>query len=237
MFADTKTKSFQEDISFLFQKVKDRKHFSFSKYADGEFKILKNEPITNCDNWTFCPNLHKEEHELLYKSFIYDHEDYIVGISCPCCQPIADVKWMRDRVRAKNVTWANLLVNGNYDFFKSNFFPEFDNWAGKVTLVANQTGLYKQMPFNVDSFIPIRIGSWQKPEVFDIIKKLKTQALEKDDQLFLFSGGPLGNILAHQLHLVNQNNTYLDIGSTINPWIVGNNRGYLNNNQNKICIW
>tara|TARA_R110000803_G_scaffold184182_5_gene246512 strand:- start:1075 stop:1785 length:711 start_codon:yes stop_codon:yes gene_type:complete len=234
---DIRTKSFQQDLRFIFNKIKNKKHFAFSKYADGEFKILKNEAITNCDNWTFCPNSHKEERGLLYESFLYNHEDYIVGVSCPCCQPISDVKWMRSKVKADNITWANLLVNGNYDFFKSNFFPEFDNWNGKVTLVANQIGLYKKMPFKVDSFIPIKIGSWQKPEVFDIIKKLKTQAIEQDDQLFLFSGGPLGNILAHQLHLVNQNNTYLDIGSTINPWIVGENRGYLNNNQNKICIW
>lgn len=237
MLEDIKTKSFRQDLHFILDKIKDKKHFAFSKYADGEFKILKNEPITNCDNWTFSPEKHKDEQKLLMDSFLYNHENYIVGISCPCCQPIADVQWMKGKVKTNNVTWANLLVNGNYNFFKSNFFPEFDNWNGKVTLVANQIGLYKNMPFKVDSFVPIKIGSWQKPEVFDITKKLKTQAIEQDDQLFLFSGGPLGNILAHQLHVENKNNTYLDIGSTINPWIVGKNRGYLSNNQNKICIW
>lgn len=230
-------KSFVSDIKFIFTKIKNKEHFAFSKYADGEYKVLRNEPITNCDHWSFDPSTHQTEYQYLLSSYQYSHPDYYVGISCPCCQPSSHIQWMRDNVKTKNVTWANLFVNGNYEFFKSNFFPEFDNWGGEVTLVANEQGINKELPFKVNNYVPIQIGSWFNPSLEEIIKSLKTKAQESNNQLFLFSGGPLGNILAHQLHLVNQSNTYLDIGSTINPWIVGNNRGYLRNNKNKICIW
>lgn len=231
------TTTFSKDIEFIFNKIKNRDNFSFSKYADGEYKVLRNQYITNCDNWTFNPITHDKEYKYLLDSYTYDNENYYVGISCPCCQPKGHIQWMRDNVGTKNVTWANIFVNNNYNYFKEYFIPEFNKWEGEVTLVANEQGLNKQLPFKVDNYLPIQIGSWFNPALEHIINLLKEKAQEKDNQLFLFSAGPLGNILAHQLQLANINNTYLDIGSTINPWIVGNNRGYLRNDNNKICIW
>ena len=232
-----KNKSFNRSIEYIYKKLKDEDHFSFSKYADGEYAILRNIPITNCDNWSFIPERHEIERHYLLDSFQYNHLNYYVGISCPCCQPMDHVKWMRDNVRTENVTWANIFVNDNYSFFVDHFLPVFNNWSGSVTLVAFKDGLNKSMPFKVNNYIPLNIGSWLNPDLEKIIEISSELACKENNQLFLFSGGPLGNILAHQLHLVNKNNTYLDIGSTINPWIVGNNRGYLRNNKNKICIW
>ncbi len=51
-------RTFHDDFNTVLQKVKNRDSFSFSKYADGEYKILRNEKITNCDNWTFDPDIH-----------------------------------------------------------------------------------------------------------------------------------------------------------------------------------
>lgn len=231
------TNNFNGDIEFIFNKIKNKEYFSFSKYADGEYKVLCNEYITNCDNWTFDPSIHHLEYKYLIDSYQYNHSDYYVGISCPCCQPSSHIDWMKENVGSKNVTWANIFVNSNYEYFKNNFFPEFNKWEGEITLIANEQGEGKNLPFKINNYLPIQIGSWFNPSLEHIIDLLKEKAINQNNQLFLFSGGPLGNILAHQLHLVNKNNTYIDIGSTINPWIVGNNRGYLSNNQNKICIW
>ena len=44
--------SFRSDIEFLFERLKNKEKFSFSKYADGEFAILANQKITNVDNKT-----------------------------------------------------------------------------------------------------------------------------------------------------------------------------------------
>ena len=58
-------KNFKSDIELLFDKVLKRKKFAFSKYADGEYKILINQPITNCDGWSFKPNNNDKEFKLL----------------------------------------------------------------------------------------------------------------------------------------------------------------------------
>ena len=233
----TESKTFDGDIIRIFNKVKNRDKFAFSKYADGEYKILVNENITNCDGWTFDKNINKKEYQLLTESFKYLHEDYYVGISCPCCQPQKHVNWMRENVGTTNVTWANIFVNSNYNFFVENFIPEFNKWDGRVILYANKSGIDKELPFKVDKYIPLNLNSWKEPELSQIIEQSKIYSDEEKGQLFLFSAGPLGNMLSYSLHLHNKNNTYIDIGSTINPWIVGNNRSYLKGKNNKTCIW
>lgn len=230
------TNSFRGDIKFIFNKIKNRDKFSFSKFADGEYEVLRNNKITNCDNWTFDPKIHNKEHELLTNAFKYKHHNYYVGISCKCCQPDLNVEWMRQNVGTENVTWANIFVNDNYLYFIDNFIPEFNSWDGEVIVIANENGSAEDLPFKVDMYYPIDLHSWKYMNINTIIKNLKEKLNE--NQLFLFSGGMVGNILAHRLHEENKNNTYLDIGSTINPWIVGNNRGYLRNrNSKKKCIW
>jgi len=47
------TDSFRGDIEFIYDKLRNKDKFSFSKYADGEYAILRGQTITNCDNWTF----------------------------------------------------------------------------------------------------------------------------------------------------------------------------------------
>lgn len=233
----TTNSTFRSDLEFLLQKVINRDKFAFSKYADGEYKILVNENVVNCDGWVFDKVQHNIEYEFLLNSFTYSHPDYFVGISCPCCQPQKHVKWMRENVGTKNVTWANIFVNSNYNFFIENFIPEFNNWQGKVILFANEKGKDKKLPFKVDNYYPLHLNSWKEPYLSEIIETSKKIADEEEDQLFLFSAGPLGNILSHQLHSHNKTNTYIDIGSTINPWTVGNNRSYLSGYNKKVCKW
>ncbi len=231
-------KSFTEDIKLLFNSLKNKDKFAFSKYADGEYEILKNNKITNCDNWTFNPEKHKEIRDELVSSYQYNEEGYYVGISCPCCVGDNDTQWMRENVKVKpsNLTWANIFVNGNYNFFVDNFIPEFKNY--KIVLVANANGEVNldKLPFKVEEFIPI--GNTAFVDNFDLLDTLPKK--DYKDKLFLFCAGPLGNMLAARMWKENKNNTYMDIGSTLNYLLLGaRNRGYLRgaNTLNKKCRW
>lgn len=230
-----KNKDFGEDIKILFEKLKNGEKFSFSKYADGEFEILINRKITNCDNWTFNPEVDQKYREELMKSFQFKDSGYYVGISCPCCVGLKDVNWMRNMINSEpeNLTWANIFVNNNYHFFKDNFIPEFKNH--NVILIANENADINKLPFKVEEHIKISGTAWR--DNFDLLEILSEK--EYKDKLFLFCAGPLGNMLAAHLWDKNKSNVYLDIGSTLNSWLVGNNRGYLRggNTLNKKCIW
>lgn len=226
------TDSFRGDIEYIFYKLKAKDKFSFSKYADGEFAILANFPITNADRWTFNPEKHAEIRRELIKSFQFKDKEYYVGVSCKCCQPSEVVDWMRVESKQDILTWANLFVNSNYPFFKSFFIPEFSNHD--IVLFARHNARIGNLPFSVEH---IKISDQAFIDNFNLVKEFPIEQYK--DKLFLFCAGPLGNMLAAKFWGVNKSNTYLDIGSTLNPYLTENNRGYLNklDHQLKTCVW
>ena len=225
--------SFREDIEFLFEKLSSGQKFSFSKYADGEFAILANQNITNVDNWTFDNEKHKHVRDELIKSFKFIDDEYYVGVSCKCCQPEAHVNWMREQSGQKNLTWANIFVNSNYPYFKEKFIPEFKNHD--VILFAREDARFDELPFEIEDFIPIT--SEAMIDDFDLVDEFPIENFRR--KLFLFCAGPLGNMLAAKFWEKNKSNTYLDIGSTLNPYLTETNRGYLRggNTKLKTCTW
>jgi hypothetical protein len=234
------TTSFEDDFFYILKKVRNNDSFSFSKFADGEFSILMGRSITNIDGWKYSSEDNDIERRRLVESFLYSDDDYIVGICCPCCAQEASgwMKLNRESLKGK-LTWANIFVNSNYQHFCQFMVPEINDWPGPVHIIATEKGQGKTLPIKYSSYHPIPREAWKDPFAASAIDRLGEIAMTRTGQLFLFCAGPLGNILAHKLHLLNQSNTYLDIGSTLNPWLTGSNRDYLTggSDSRKICLW
>ena len=83
-----------------------------------------------------------------------------------------------------------------------------------IHLVTHGNTNLDNLPFKVEKFYPIDYDAW----VFN--RDLPEQILEQNlsGKLFLFAAGAFANILAHKLWSNNKNNTYLDVGSTLNVW-------------------
>lgn len=226
------TDSFRGDIEYLFEKLKNKERFAFSKYADGEYAILRNQTLTNCDNWTFDSTKHSHVYQQLTKSFQHQEEGYYVGISCPCCQPKEYVDWMRQKAQAP-LTWANIFVNSNYPYYVKNFIPEYSNHD--VVLFSREDSKLHNLPFKVEKHVPITGNAFV--DNFDLIESFPIQ--DYNEKLFLFCAGPLGNMLAQKFWSLNKSNTYLDIGSTLNSYLTEPNRGYLVGSPTimKVCTW
>lgn len=230
------TNSFQNDLEYFYQKLINKERFSFSKYADGEYAILFDQAITNCDNWTYNPN--NADHRLrrikLINSFTNLSSDYYIGISCPCCQPKINVDQMKKLSGRSDdrLTWANIFVNSNYKAFVNKWVPEFSNH--RVVLFSRWNSKVENLPFNIELHVPVSENALMEN---DFLSDFAVK--EYDDFLFLFCAGPLGNVLASTFWNKNKNNTYLDIGSTLNPWLTECNRSYLSGGQslNKVCAW
>ena len=51
-------KIFEEEIKILFNRLKSRTPFSFSKYADGEWLMIQNKPVNNNEfNYKYTINV------------------------------------------------------------------------------------------------------------------------------------------------------------------------------------
>jgi hypothetical protein len=231
--------NFENDFDIIKEFVERKEKFSFSKFADGEIAIMKKNKIRNIDNWLFEPDKDEEFSNLLYGSFKYNDEGYYIGISCPCCD-LDGYKWLKLNLRENfsNFTFANIFVNNNYNRFKTELLPLFNKFDN-IIFVGNKNSNLERI-FEVLKFKTFYgIG----PEAFktdlglidDLINSIKNENIK--DALFLFSAGPLGNVLSHKLWEFSKDNTYIDIGSTMNTWTGLNLRDYQLNGvySNKIC--
>lgn len=233
-------KSFNQEIEKFLDMIRSEEHFSLARFGDGEMIALRKETVASgYGEWlTNGPEPQYEiARDLLHEAFTYKHPNYYVGIVCPCCQGQINFQNMKDvsGQPEDNLTFANIFVNSNYKFFVDNFIPEFKK--RDIILVANQKSQVNNLPFSC-RFIGVGYNAWvQDLAVIDYIKKLDSK-----DKVFLFACGPLGKILAQTLWEDNQNNTYLDIGSTLHPWLGSdiNIRGYYQQgsfHSNLTCTW
>lgn len=232
------TDSFNNDLFFFLDKIRNKENFCITRYGDGEYFIMINKKLSTLDGWTFRPWLDKKIHRLLLESFHYVHPDYYVGIPCPCCQPPENIKWFKENVKTQNLTWANIFVNGNYPLFEEQIIPLFK--SRKVHLVANKKGQVNNLPFEVENFYPV--GKRALRFNLNLIPQLEESVADAENELFLFCAGPLGKVLAQRLHMKNPNNTYLDLGSSLNKFLYPNkpNRDYLMEGgyyHGRICVW
>ena len=239
------TNSFRGDIEFILEKIKKGENFALTRSGDGELSIMANKfiDITKKANgeFKFDPNdisdeLYRKE---LIKSHIYSDPKYYVGISCPCCENTQKVEWMRKTVGTDNITWANLFVNNNYEFFINNFIPEFKKQ--KVFIVCNHKSKVDLLPFEVEKEFFVGTNAYKKDYyIVEDIKKYITDNNIKNS-IFIFCAGPFGNILTHKLFEFNKENIYLDCGSALDPLMgLGKTRGYHSQNyhtRNKVCVW
>lgn len=229
-------KSFKKELFILLERLKSRKHFSFSKFADGEWMMINNISLNNNEFKYSSDSGDMFFREKLIESFKFKDNNYYVGISCECCQGEEHYKMKKFcNQNEENLTYANVFVNSNYDEYKISFINEYKNW--NVHLIANKKSKINNLPFKIEKFYPVENTAWKLN--YSLIQEIKNKNFE--NKLFLFACGPFGNMLAHQLWDKNKNNTYLDIGSTLNPWIEseGFKRDYYLNGITSIqtCYW
>jgi hypothetical protein len=228
-------KTFSGEIEKLYDKLIEGKPFAFSKYADGEWMAMTGQPLNNGEFESNHQTIDAIEN--LIESFTFKDAGYYVGVSCSCCQGENHQRMVEASGQdEEHLTFANIFVNSNYDFFLNKFLPAFKNH--KVHLVANENSNIENLPFAVEKFYPVSFSAWvNNRNLVDDIKKENHSG-----KLFLFCCGPFGNILSQQLWKDNKTNIYMDIGSTLNPFLgsEGFRRSYFDPNsecRKQVCVW
>lgn len=231
-------KKFKDDIYKMKDRLVNKEIFSFSKFADGEWSIIKDKDIDNTE-FNFNSSQDSEYRQQLINSFQYRNDRYYVGVSCPCCQNDAIHNEMKEFSGQSEdmLTWANIWVNSNYPIFLKEILPIFSEYD--VYLVANEKAKIENIPFKVKRFYPVSNNAWKNNSF--LIDQMKNDITDSGirQSLFLFCCGPFGNILCHELTRHNDQNTYLDIGSTLNIFFgTGFYRGYYRLSQSMSdCVW
>jgi hypothetical protein len=116
-----------------------------------------------------------------------------------------------------NLTSTNLLVNSNYPLFVQNFIPILK--GKKVVLVCSENAKINQMGFDIIK--DFRVGKNCIVNDHHLIEEISQWIFENEieDHVFLFSASSLSEVLIHNLFKSSQDNTYIDIGTTLHPYM------------------
>ena len=229
--------NYTKDFEKLKNKLKSGENFAFLRFSDGEGFILYDQYLELSgsgynlngvqgyayygkeEHKVFDPEKHSFNRQKLIESLEYVAPNYYKGLpmreSCVAFDGIFDEIVENAGGDSECLTFANLWNNANYPKFIEEIVPILSD--KKVVFVLNECANLEKLPFKVVK--DFRIGSNCFIDNYDIIEDIKKYINDNNitDHVFLFSAASLSNLLAHQLYEMNNKNTYIDVGSTLNP--------------------
>ena len=208
---------FKNELYFFIDLISCQIPFSFIRFGDGENLIMKGEKIpTTQDNWFWNATNSKFQDSLIESSSICTHNYGFIGIPCKNWINVSrSILSFSKCSSAKYMSYATLFINKNYELFREwivRFVNSSNRW--KIILVANSivneniSWAYKFFPISdhlIDNFDYYSIS---------LISQLSNLAKQKN-LIFLISAGPAANIIISILIKINNNNIYIDLGSSI----------------------
>ena len=249
-------KDFREHFFMLYNKLKTNENFAFSRFSDGELRIMQGVEVILGDTFYkigdsinggyyypedrkyINPIKHPYVCEKLMEAYKFKKHNYYVGLSCKCCCNNDDFQQMIDWRGGDDefLTWANLWVNGNYELFRLYMIPEFSNH--KIVYILNENANLRGLSFPVIKDFRVGenciVNEFNKHE--EVARWIEENKIK--NHVFLFSASSLSNFMIYELFKKYEENTYIDIGTTLNVELgMKGTRGYLTGQNNKICIW
>jgi hypothetical protein len=230
-------KNFKTAFDSLLDKIKNKENFAFTRFSDGELAIMKNKYVLLAENHfmegnyrgpgrytkeehkEFIPEKHQVHRELLLESYLFNEKNYFKGI-CTSSDPHVgneNFKWMVDLHGGdhENLTFSNLLINSNYSRFVEEMIPLFQD--REIIYIVNENATTDNLPFEIKK--KFEIGSNCMVNNFNTPALVKEYIEENDikNHIVLCSAASLSNFVIYECYRNNQENTFLDIGSCLNP--------------------
>jgi len=210
-------KTFKKEFDKLLYRLKTKENFAFSRFSDGELFIMQNKKIILADNHyitgnirganvyteeeqkEFLPAEHQFYREKVIECFKHKQHNYFKGI-CTGTDPHLgrqNFDWQINLLgeEEENLTFSNLLINANYRRFIEEIVPLF---------VVKKT---------------FEIGSNCMVNDYHIVEEVKEYIAKNNinDHLILCSAASLSNFVIYENYKEAPSNTYMDIGSCLNP--------------------
>lgn len=222
----------RRDLDSFLQDLRSRKPFTFVRFSDGEMEILRRERLVLgpkgitwskgtssfvypvFDHKDFDPKRDEAFHAALLRSARKEHPQYFKGIPTRHNRALSDRNLMIELNGGvlKNLTFSDLLINGNFKRFRSEVLTEFKGFE-TVAVVGN----FRMQPNLIDhkwQLIPVPDGLIAEfPSCLD--RTLEKVRLLPRGSLVLSSASSLTNILGAELLEIRPDLFFVDIGTAL----------------------
>jgi hypothetical protein len=222
-------KNFTQEFEKYKKMIEDKTPFAFSRWADGELWILQNRSYTLSptsygyifpeDQKEFDATTHQFHRKKLWDAFKYGSPTYHIGITTGSdanLHGFSPRDWMiqNSGSNIEQITFANLWINSNYKRFRAEVIPLFEKYP--TVIMCNERSNLSNWQNLKKSFL---VGSNciinDDNKIDEMAEFVKTE--KPKGWLFLFAASSLGNLCIHRLHQIAPENTYIDVGSALNP--------------------
>lgn len=213
---------YTEDFNLFWQMIENGNNFTFLRFADGEVLLMEGKSVgygtqaLEVDNWS-SPNTLTKVGKELKNVFELDNDNVFYAISSKS-DNLNDYHYLSSKVKnQKNITFANLWINANYKSHREKLM----SLKRPVTLICNKNASKTNIPFNVDTIIPFPddcVNFWEHNSDH-FLNELISYLKDKKNHLFFICCGPVSEIIIHYLYKENNQNTYIDMGSSIDEFI------------------
>ena len=231
------SKDFHQEFDKLLNMLKNDENFAFTRFSDGELFIMQNKTVILADNHyvtgdikgqnrytkeeqkEFIPERDQFYREKLIECFKHNQENYFKGICTATDGHVGkqNFEWQLEMLERNqtNLTFANVLINANYRKFIEEMVPLFAN--RDVIYVVNEMANTSRLPFEVKK--TFEIGTNCMINDYNVVEEIKTYIAENniENHIILCSAASLSNFVIYECFKNNSNNTFLDIGSCLNP--------------------
>ncbi|KYK22660.1 hypothetical protein AYK24_00100 [Thermoplasmatales archaeon SG8-52-4] len=241
-------KDFIGELNKFTNKIVTGEHFSLVRFFDGEWYILSDQYIDiteKCNGeWRYDPTNEADvmRRSALIDSLRYKDPTYYVGVMTDCAclhkKKHGGFQLMKDMAGQDDdhLTFASLFMNYNYyAIVLPRLIPTL--YEKEKVLVINQKANAKGIP-RTEKIIRVGTNAWIQD--IDLAKEIAEYAATVNGKYFLMAAGPLANIIIHKCHQENKNNTYINIGSMLDPMMFDEPTRWYHHDQrlkNHICQW
>lgn len=212
---------FKQDFEYYTGLILSENNFAYARYADGQVRLMKGQSIGAntqafiSDKWSSPAKLTQVGREL-QQTLSHLEENYHYAISAHS-DSVEDFTYLRERIHNKNITFANLWINANYQKMKKFYFQ----LKKECYVICHHSAKSQNFPFPVKEVIPFPndcVRYWEgKGKQY--LARLNKRLRNLSNQTFLISAGPVSQIIIDYLFKQNINNKYIDVGSSLDEFI------------------
>ena len=223
--------SAKKNIENFYKRILNKEPFCFVRFSDGEVEIIRNRYLkissgmtyfrgkkfknnfSQIDSKEFNPNINCDIREELILSSISRMPNYLKGMPHKRFIKDRDLLVTLNGGLDENITFADLLINSNYKFFREKILPLISKYE-HVYLIAN----FRAKPIHIlKKSKHIKIPD----NFFENYKEIRDEVIQKllyipTGSLILSSASSLSNIVGHRIFQIRKDITFLDVGTSIN---------------------
>jgi len=215
-----------EEFKRILENVTNNVPFGLARFADGEQLFIEGKYGRGIDGWISPAELSTLGRDLMNSLKIGEKYGCQLGISDDITNPSSKLFYanLLSEIDSANITLSNIFVDGTYDQFLSCMIPALGS-KKSLYLVCNKRSDIRQISCyfpNVQILYSLDdcVKRWDSARE-RWLNYYDSLACNCSGCIFLFAAGPLSSITIPRMWSINKNNTYIDVGSALDPILFG----------------